>query len=213
LGEQDGVARSLGNLGVVMMSQGDLTGAQIVCEESLAFFRERGDAENEARTLSNLGDIAYAQGANAEARARLEESLTIFRRIGARNGTLVGTLSVLGMVAMRQGDTAEAGRMIAEALRLAVEIGDGWSGVRALESSAKLWLAEGQPARAACLLGAISQTRTVLGIPSHAASQEALESDLSDVKAALSEMVYRDAWAEGAGLTWEQAVARALEDS
>ena len=212
IGEQDGVARALGNLGAVMQAQGDLAGAATVCEESLAFFREKGDAENTARALGSLGEIAYARGEDAEARARLEEALALFGRIGARNGSRVGSLCLLGAVALRQGRAAEARMRMAEGLSLAGEIGDGWYGADALEAWAKLCLAEDQAARAARGLGAASRTRRTLGLPRYAASQAALEADVRAAKAALGETAFDAAWTEGEELTWEQAVERALAD-
>ena len=212
LGEQAGVARALGNLGMVMYAQGDLTGAAAVCEESLAFFREGGNIEGTARTLSSLGEIAYARGEDAEARARLEETLALFHQVGARNGSLVGSLRLLGTVALRQGRAAEARARMAEGLTLAREIGDGRSGADALESWAKLCLAEGQAVQAARLLGAASQARQTLGALNDAASQATLEVDVRAAQATLHGSAFDEAWAEGRGLTWEQAVERALAD-
>ena len=212
MGEQDGVARALGNLGAVMQAQGDLAGARTVCEESLAFFRGKGDAENAARALGSLGEIAYAQGEDTEARARLEEALALFHRVGARNGSLVGSLCLLGTVALRQGRAAEARTRMAEGLTLAGEIGEGWYGADALEGWAKLCLAEQRTAQAARLWGAAAQTRRALGLPKYAASQAALALDIRAAKAALGEAAFAAAWAEGEGLTWEQAVQRALAD-
>ena len=211
-GEQAGIARALTNLGVVMQAQGDLVGAVLVCEESLAFFRERGDTESTARVLGSLAEIAYTRGEDAEARVRLEEALALFRQIGARNGTLVGYLCLLGLVALRQEGGAEARTWMAEGLALAGEIGDGLHGAEALEAWAKLCLAGGQAARAARLLGSASQARRTLGLPRDAASRAALEVDVQTAQAVLGDEAFGLAWAEGEGLTWGQAVERALAD-
>ena len=212
LGERDGIARALGNLGVVMMVQGDFAEAKVICEESLAVLRASGDTENAARALRNLGEIAYSQGNDAEARARLEEALALFRQVGTRSGTLVDSLCFLGAVALRQGSIAETRLRLAEGLRLAAETKDGWVGAEALEAWAKLCLAEGQAGCAACVLGAATQTRRLLGIPTQASSQAALEADTQAAKAVLGEPAFAEAWAEGEQMTWEQAVEYALAE-
>ncbi len=193
LGEQDGIARALGNLGMIMLHQGDLAEAGTICAESLAFFRGSGDRESSARALRNLGEIAHARGEDAEARRWLEEALALFQQIGTRSETLVGSLCLLG-------------------LRLACEIKDGWVGAEALEVWAKLCLAEGLAAQAACVLGAATQTRRTLGIPNQAASQAALEADALAAKAALGEPAFEGAWAQGERMTWEQAAEYALAE-
>ena len=210
LGEQDGIARALGNLGVIMLMQGDLAGAKIICEESLTCLQKSGDKENSARALRNLGQIAYAQGEDAEARVRLEEAVALFHQIGARNVTLVGSLCLLGAVALRQGHTQEARMRLAEGLRLAGEIEDNSVGAEALEAWAKLCLAEGQAAQAACLLGASAQTRRTSGILNDVASQAVLEADVLATKAALGEDAFHAAWAKGEQMPCEQAIEYAL---
>ena len=212
LDEQDGIARALGNLAMIMLVQGDLAEAKVICEECLAIFRKSGDTENSARALGNLGDIAYAQGDDAEARRRLEEALTLFRQIGARSGALVGSLRRLGAVALRQGRRAEARTRMAEGLHLAGEIKDGWAGAEALEAWAKLCLAEGHAAQAACLLGATAQTRRTSDTSEPAASQAAREADVLAAKAALGETDFGEAWTLGEQMTWEQAVEYALAE-
>ena len=212
LGEQAGVAKALGNLGVVMKNQGDLAAAALVGGESLAYFREQGDDEGVANELNNLGEIASARGEDAEARTWLVEALALHRRVGTRNRNLVGCLSLLGAVALRQGRASEARLRMAEGLTLALEIGDGLSGADALEAWAKLCQAGGEAARAARHLGAAARARQAPGAGHDASHQAALEADIRVTQAAQSAEAFDAAWAEGAALTWEQAVSGALAD-
>ena len=212
LGDHGGVAKALDNLGVVMKNQGDLAGAVAVSEESLTHFRAQGDVESTANVLNNLGEVAYLRGEDTEARGRLTESLTLFRQIGTRNGHLVGTLCLLGTVALRQGNTAEARTLMAEGLTVSREIGDGWDGADALETWAKLFLAEGRASGAACLLAAAARARQTLGIPKDAAFRAALETDIAAARTALGDGAFEAAWAKGEKLTWEQAAEYALAD-
>ena len=193
-----------------MVVQGDLTGATAVCEESLSFFREKGDIENAARTLGNLGEIAYTQGLDDQVRVRVEEAIALFHQIGARNGTLVGSLCLLGTVALRQGDRQEARTRMAEGLKLALEIGESWSGANALEAWASLCLAEEQAAQATLLLGAATQTRDTLGAADNADTHAKLEDHCAELKTALGEEEFARLWAEGQAITWQKAVECAL---
>jgi hypothetical protein len=72
--------------------------------------------------------------------------------------------------------------------------------------------AEGQPERAARLLGAaqalIENTDAVIG----PAERIEVERDLSAVRTQVGEATFTSAWAEGRAMTLEQAIAYALED-
>ena len=58
IGNREGEAISLNNLGLIAEKRGDLDGAERLYRESLAIDREIGDREGEAKVLGNLGVIA-----------------------------------------------------------------------------------------------------------------------------------------------------------
>src|SRR5439155_34147 len=98
LGDKQGMASMLNNLGIMAHQQGDTSAGRELYEESLAIRRELGDKWSIAASLNNLGLVAQEQGDYDEARALHKESLTLHRDLGERVG-VAGSLSYLGAVA------------------------------------------------------------------------------------------------------------------
>ena len=67
IGDRQGEATSLNNLGIIAETRGDLAEAERLHRESLAIKREIGDRQGEASSLNNLGIIAETRGDLAEA--------------------------------------------------------------------------------------------------------------------------------------------------
>lgn len=123
LGEQAGIAGSLGNLGSVAYSQGDYSSALTRHEESLAIQREIGDKRGAAASLLNLGNVALALGNYASACTYYGDSLVISREIGDQ-WSISATLNNLGGAASDHGDYAAAKTYLEESLSIKREIGD-----------------------------------------------------------------------------------------
>jgi Flp pilus assembly protein TadD len=81
IGDRQGEAASLNNLGIITQTRGDLAEAERLYREGLAIMREIGDRKGEADSLGNLGTIAYTRGDLAEAERLHRESLAIKREI------------------------------------------------------------------------------------------------------------------------------------
>ena len=122
-GDQQGEAASLGGLGIIAYTRGDLAEAERLLRESLAIKREIGDRQGEAASLNNLGNIAMTRGDLAEAERLHRESLAINREIGDRQGE-AASLGSLGIIVKTRGDLAEAERLQRESLAINREIGD-----------------------------------------------------------------------------------------
>ena len=114
------VVAAAGNLAYL---QGDYSAARLLCEESLAAYRELGDKQGTALALNNLGNIAIDQGDYAAARALNEESLAIKRELGDKRG-IANSLNNLGNVARNQGEHERARALHEESLALKRELGD-----------------------------------------------------------------------------------------
>ena len=82
IGNRQGEAASLGNLGVIAVRRGDLAEAERLCRESLAIGREVGNREYEATSLVHLGVIAQTGGDPTEQRRCNTEAVRIWREIG-----------------------------------------------------------------------------------------------------------------------------------
>ncbi|MFL2967868.1 MAG: tetratricopeptide repeat protein, partial [Candidatus Poseidoniaceae archaeon] len=115
-------AVSLGNLGRIANTRGDLAEAERLYRESLAIKREIGNRSGEVTSLNNLGDIATKRGDLAEAERLHRESLAISREIGDRQGEAIA-LGNLANIAQRD-DLDEAERLYRESLAITRESGD-----------------------------------------------------------------------------------------
>jgi DNA-binding CsgD family transcriptional regulator len=91
----------------VLAGAGDVTQARPMLEQSLAFFRQRGDGRGTARVLLSLGGLVARQGDLGSGTRLLEESLTMFRELG--EGVGVALCSLLLGLPLPEGMLAEIG--------------------------------------------------------------------------------------------------------
>ena len=81
IGNRQGEAISLGNLGNIAEKRGDLAEAERLYQESLAIKREIGDRRGEASSLIGLGRIASYNGNRDERHRYYTEAVRIQREI------------------------------------------------------------------------------------------------------------------------------------
>jgi predicted ATPase/Tfp pilus assembly protein PilF len=123
LGDREGVATALFNLGVVALYQGDQATAQTLLEESLALQRALGERRGMAIILSALGAVAMSRGDAVTADTLYNEGLALYRELGDHWNTGVALLN-LGTVAEVRGDYATAWTCYEESLARCRELGD-----------------------------------------------------------------------------------------
>src|SRR6266851_3405431 len=120
-------AKALGGAGVLAHYQGDYRQAKVLCEESLALFRELGDKQGMVDSLNGLGLIVgqatRARNDYAVARALYEESLAILRELGDLWG-IAETHWDFARVAFYQGDYTAGNPLCEESLAIFRELGD-----------------------------------------------------------------------------------------
>jgi tetratricopeptide (TPR) repeat protein len=210
MGDKQGIAISLGNLGNEAWSQDDYAAARALYEESLSLRREMGDKWGIAFSLNALGNGAYLQGEYVEARAFLEACLALCQEMEEKT-YMASALLGLGLVDLAEY-TPDARGHILHSLRLSVEAGAQLTQTSSLIGVAGLVLHEGNTTQAAQLLGAVESALKVLNaqedddlIPLHAQT-------LAAVKAQLGAAAFQSAWEEGGGWSLEEAVSRALEE-
>ena len=210
LGAKRHIAITLGNLGTVAEAQGDNASAWSLQEESLTIRRELGDRQGIALSLGNLGNVAYMQGDYASARSLYEESLAIRRELGDKRGIAM-SLSNIGAVTFEQGDYASARLLQKESVGIFMELGDKRSLAYTLEAFASLAKHENAVKRSVRLMAAAAALRELLGAPLPPLDSEKQKQEEAAVQQILGEAAFVAAWEEGRALTWEQAVAYALE--
>src|SRR5258706_2926289 len=123
LGDQRGIAFSLGILGNVAWVRSNTSKARSLTEEALALFREADDKEYMAYSLFSLALVARSQGEHARACALFEESVAIHRELGNKRG-IAHSLSQLAQALFdSQADQARVRSLVEECLALSKEVG------------------------------------------------------------------------------------------
>lgn len=210
LNDKRGIAASLNLLGIIAWSQADYPAAHAFHKEGLSLFREMGDKWGTASSLNNTALVHLDEGDVATARALNEESLTLFRELGDKWGTTLGLIN-LGNLLVEQGDLAARERY-AEGLLLCKELGDKKNIVNVLSGLGAVAVLTGDLPRAARLAAAAETLRLSIDAVWESAEGRIYEHTLAAVRAGLSEDVFNVAWAEGAAMTVDDAIAYALAE-
>jgi len=204
LGDNQGIAQALNNLGSIAMEQGDYALARSLMEETLALDREFGSDEL-AAPIGNLGSIAYREGDYVLARTLYEEGLAILRESGDEYNIAIA-LNDLGLVALAQGDDPMARSFLKESLSLRQNLRDLHGIVDSLTAHAALQAVGGTPERAARLYGAAEALREATGISLAPVERPSYEREVEAVRAQLDESSFRKAWAQGRGMSLDEAL-------
>jgi len=192
----------LNGLGDVACRQGDYERATALYWEALALLQNEGDLWRILWPLRNLGWLALLVGVDGRVRALLQEYVD-WSRDKAAVSRLAALLHILGALVYAHGDAAQASALLREGLILQQRY--GFPAHEILQAVAWLAARQGQPARAARLLGAIAS------MPHIGAAQAAYDHLAKAVRAQLDEVTFAAAWAEGQAMSQEQAVAEAFQ--
>ena len=211
LGEIRGIATALNLLGAVERAQGAYDEAARYCEEAVALFEQFGDPGWLALARGNLGILAYRRGNLGQATALLEAAVAFYRQAGDRYtyGAAVA-LSDLALVMCDQGDLPRAAALFAESLT-------GWRAVGTKEGLAD-WLARvatlavagRNPGQASRLFGAAEALREAIGYAFEVPERERHERAMAAARATIGEATFAGAWAAGATLSLDDAIAEAI---
>jgi len=124
VGDKEGAASSLHNMGLLALAQGEFAEARALLEESLALHREVGNKAGMAHSLSALASALFdSEGSPSTIRALLEESLTLAQEVGDKEAS-GSSFSLSGKLALSQGDIATARRLLEKSLVINREIGN-----------------------------------------------------------------------------------------
>jgi predicted ATPase/transcriptional regulator with XRE-family HTH domain len=198
-------------LGNRMRLAGDVKPAGELLAQSLALGRALGDRSFTADPLWHLGQIACDRGDYDHARAMLEEAAAIYRESGSPGGRC-NVLMDLGAVALHQHDCETVMQIVRETIPYYQGTGNLERVGQELALAAGVLQADGQLERAARLLSVTAAIRR--DYASHALFDSEVYGDfdrrLPEVRAALDETAFAQAWAEGQQMKLKQAIAEAL---
>ena len=117
LGDRQGEANALNQLGIVQRMTADYAGAGEAMEAALSIYRSLSDRLGEANALNQLGVVRRMTGGYVGAGEAMEAALGIYRSLSDRLGQ-ANALTELGYVRLVMGDLAGGG----EAMEAAVDI-------------------------------------------------------------------------------------------
>ncbi len=210
-GDRETLAYALGMRGLAAVGQGDLGVAEVVLPEALGIFRELGDPHSVASGLFPLANLALARGDHDGAERLLKEGETLSREAG-NWAILADFLGTHAISARLQGDDARTAELLRESVEVGGTLGDAWHVAFCATGLAGVAAREGLPERAARLFGVAEALieKTGAGI-SWSVLRNLNNRDLAVTREALDPETFEEARERGRAMTFEQAVAYALQ--
>jgi DNA-binding CsgD family transcriptional regulator len=199
-------------------SHGDPATVRSLIEESLTLAKQVGDTSSVAYGLTFLGWVELSQGNALLARSLVEESIALCREMGLPVGgrwvlgpEVVSKVAAEHVVkrAAAQGDHATARAHLEEGIILARELGAQLAMAAYLDGLASIVAIQGALTWAARFWGAAQSLREASGLQLVPDLYTGLvhEQAIPTARSRLGEETFATAWAEGRGMTPEQALA------
>jgi hypothetical protein len=211
LGDKNGLARTLLVLGGLDNRDGLHERARARYEEALEAAREIGDSGIVGGVLNSLGELARLRGDHAAARNFYLESLKAHGESETQGRAI--SLFNLGQLELAANDSSAARGLYSESLTIGVKLGAKSIIAYAFEGLAGTAMLEGQPERAARLLGAAEVLRKAINAYMDATDVLLYERTLAATRAALGKEAFDAARAAGAALPLEEAVQLGLAEA
>jgi tetratricopeptide (TPR) repeat protein len=211
LGQEAQIAVVLRGLGEIAQDQGDLTNAKDYYEQSLQIFRSLDNIKGTSVALNHLATLALLSRDYARAAELCAESLDMDRRRRDDRTTAIA-LTTLGFALCGLGELDQAMSQFTESLTLQTTLTDKRIAQYNLMGMALVAFTGGQTARAVKLFGAADALREKIGTPLPPSQQPLYDALLKSMRAELRESTFEAVWAEGRGMTMQQAIEFGLKD-
>lgn len=157
LKNNEGIARSLVNLGIVHGIIGKHTHALDLFKSALDYYKESGEKSREAQTLVFLGNAYSSSGDYVSALEHYTKGLAIHREIGDKQGISDAQVN-LGLIFQRMGEFTKAVEFYNDSLILKRVIADNYGAARTLQNIATIYLSQGNYADA---VKTLNECRTI----------------------------------------------------
>lgn len=200
---------ALTNMGGRMVRVGNRLQARLYLEEGRAILSELEHPYGLTNVLLGLSRLAIQEGDYHLARQHVEEAMGFAKETGHSN-TYSGVLSGLSEVAIAEGDYATAREFATEALTLRNRAGETIKVLELLDLFAILAQHQGDPLLAVKLAGATAGQRKLLGVVMPPVDREKFNQEIALAHKELTSQAAATAWAEGEGMTLEEAIAAAV---
>ena len=208
LGDAQGKARGLINLGAILHAQGELDRAAETMDACIVACEELGDSRLTAVARNNRGDLALSQGKLDVAGAQFAQSLELLRALDDL-ANVARALYNLGAVAVEQGRLNEAGALLAEGLELSHRLADEEDTAWCLIALAAVAAADKRARTGAELLGFAAALLERIGATMKPNELRLYDRTRSRLRDALGAAELAEALASGAGLELDDVVVRA----
>lgn len=206
LGDQRGIAMTLGSLGTIAEQRGDYETARALQEESLAIQRGLGDRASAAMMLSNVGEVYLRQRDYGTARLRLEEALAIYKELGNQWG-MAQCFNNLGRLATVEGQYESALGLLKQALLIVRDLHDLASITFSLQAVGHLAFARRSPLDAARIWGRLELLREEIDAPIPDNDRVEYTERVASARAATGDdSVFDRAWLDGRAMKLEQVI-------
>jgi tetratricopeptide (TPR) repeat protein len=214
LGDAEGVARVLGNLGRLRYDLGNDEAAVVRLTESLALRRQQGNLPGVATNLLNLGMVYTRQRRYAEAEAAFAEARIAYRAAGDEAG-VGNTYLHMAHLARDQEQIDHAAQLYGVSLRISLQLGDRPHLPPALEGTAHVLLRRYDAGTrdlatlelSAHLFACAAALRESTGVPLPTTSQRVYQPDLQRLQILLGPAVFEATWCVG----WDMPVLSLIE--
>jgi len=213
-GDERGTAESINNLGAIKLSRGDYERAIHLCEEAAALARAAGLRPLIALTTLNLATMALELGDDERATEQAHESARLYEELGD-TGRAAAAAALLGTLLVERKRYGEAVREFVRALEAANQSAQRDHAVFPLVGVGAAIAHERDPERVTRLVGAAD---TLLGATGKSwlnaetsADTRMRERAFTIARERLSPSAFDAAYTAGSQLSFEEAVAEALE--
>lgn len=208
LQDELGVAEVLGNLGNAALDSGKLAEAEAMLTAALPVYQAHDRIYWSGETLTLLGHTARAQGDKDRSVGYHEAAVQTLRQLPGKN-KLGDALICLGWAELQRGEWSRARAAYREGLAVVAASDDRMRMGRTVNGAAGIAGAGGDPVLAARLFSAAATQRAEEQVDLKPSIQAELERLVAGVRERLGETHFAAAWAEGSGLSLDEAVLQA----
>ncbi len=180
-----------------------------LCEEALGLFRDLGDKAGITLASNVLGELSRLDGDYERAGRAYQGAIDIAHEEGNKLYEAI-SLSNLSYVAYHQGDYEEAAAIVKEVIARLLELENTRHLPQDLALLAGPVAAQGDPHKAAQLLGASEALLEAMGLYLQAGDQFEIERYVTATREQLDAADVEAAWSKGRAMSLEEAVALAL---
>ena len=199
----------LWHVGMALLRVGEIDDAERAFEDAVSIARSYGNLRSVGSWQKSLAGIAIIRGDHARARRLLEDSLAIHRDLDDAWG-VSHSLSNLSFLALEAGDAETARTLLSEALAIERESGHQPRLANALEMSARLAAADGQPALATRLYARAALLRERIHGLTFEVGWPDPTPNLDDLRSRVGEEAFAEEWARGRAMTIVDAIDQAI---